>query len=164
MRVCKLARSVSRIPISKSVEQHAMHTVQPAAAPVQLRTADRDEQSLHTAEHERRIQEMYRASTPANAELAMQQTAQRRRDLPSTAAVADRLKSSKGTSCSSSISTADTNTGIDWREAVAMLRTADRQHLQSHMLTDTFRSTSVGIPSAMQADNCIAFLSNKQHQ
>jgi len=69
----------------------------------------------------------------------IQQAAERKTYLPSAAEVADRLSSSKGASCSGTTSTTDNNTGIDWREAVAVLQAQDRQRLQQNMLTDTFR-------------------------
>lgn len=135
MLACKVARSAS--VLEKCAEQHASCRTYAAAAAACLRTAETEEQSQLSAAHERRLQEMYRAT--GEAQPMIQQTAERKTYLPSAAEVADRLSSSKGASCSGATSTTENNTGIDWREAVAVLQAQDRQRLQHNMLTDTFR-------------------------
>ncbi len=135
MLACKLACSAS--VLEKAAELHVSCRTYAAAAAACLRTAETEEQSQLSAAHERRLQEMYRAT--GEAEPMMQQASEHKTYLPSAAEVADRLSSSKGASCSSAASTTDNNTGIDWREAVAVLQAQDRQRLQQNMLTDTFR-------------------------
>lgn len=137
MRACKLARAASRAAAGKGAEQHVLCDTYSAAAPARLQPSEAEEQSQLSAAHERRVQEMYRASMEAQP--MMQPGLQHKRHLPSAAEVADRLNSGKGASCSSSTPTADTNTGIDWREAVAELQAQDRRNLQQNMLTDNFR-------------------------
>ena len=135
MLACKVARSAS--VLEKCAEQHASCRTYAAAAAVCLRTAETEEQSQLSAAHERRLQEMYRAT--GEAQPMIRQGAERKTYLPSAAEVADRLSSSKGASCSGAIATTENNAGIDWREAVAVLQAQDRQRLQHNMLTDTFR-------------------------
>lgn len=133
-------RAVARLFLPKNAPQHAYHAMPPAAAPSPVRAELADDQSELSVAYERRIQEMYQAAAPPELEprpaVAQQQL---QRNLPSPAEVADRLNSHKSASCSSSVSTADSNTGIDWREALTMLQAAEKQQLQQNMLTDTFR-------------------------
>jgi len=135
MLACKVARSTS--VLEKCTELHVSCRAYAAAAAACLRTAETEGQSQLSAAHERRLQEMYRAT--GEAQPMIQQAAERKTYLPSAAEVADRLSSSKGASCSGTTSTTDNNTGIDWREAVAVLQAQDRQRLQQDMLTDTLR-------------------------
>lgn len=137
MRACKLARAASRAASGKGAEQHVFRDAFSAAAPARLQPSEAEEQTQLSAAHERRVEEMYRASREAQP--MMQTGLQHKRHLPSAAEVADRLNSGKGASCSSSTPTTDTNTGIDWREAVAELQAQGRQNLQQNMLTDNFR-------------------------
>ncbi len=137
MRAYKLARAASRAAVVQPAHQHVSYNSYSAAAPARVQQSDVAEQSQLSAAHERRLQEMYRAS--ANAEPMVQQAEQRQYNLPSAAEVADRLNSSRGASCSSSTAADDSNSGLDWREALALLQARDRQHLQQSMLTDTFR-------------------------
>lgn len=118
----------------------AYRTGYSAAAASAVRTETADQQPELSDAYQRRIHEMY-GSAPRPEQMAQPAAPQQDmpRSWPSMAEVADRLKSSKNASCSSSVSSADSNTGIDWREALARLQAAEKQRLQEHMLTDTFR-------------------------
>lgn len=141
MRRCKPVREVaSLVSDAKSRLYGAYHTAVSVAAASALRTQPAEQQSELSDAYKRRIQEMY--ESPPRSEPAAQPAAPQQhmpRSMPSLAEVADRLNSSKNASCSSTASTADSNTGIDWREALARLQSAEKQQLQEHMLTDTFR-------------------------
>ena len=140
MRRYKPIRAVARSIFGDNVQAHAYRTVvcSAASSPVRMETAD--EHSELSDAYKRRIQEMYQAAArPEPVTQASGADHDVQPSLPSLAEVADRLNSSKGASCSSSTSTSDSNTGIDWREAVAKLQAADKQQLQQTMLTDTFR-------------------------
>lgn len=132
-------RAAARLIQDNRSQGHAYHAAVSAAAPspVQKETADEYLQLSDT--YKRRIQEMHQAAAAPLTQPGQSQHDPQQR-LPSLTEVADRLNSSRGASCSSSTSsTTDTNTGIDWREALARLQVAEKQQLQENMLTDTFR-------------------------
>ena len=133
-------RAFVRLVLAETGCQHAYNTRSLAAAPSPLRAELANESSDLSVAYERRIQEMYRAAARPDP-LAESTVVQRdiSRTLPSAEEVSDRLNSHRGASCSSSVSSTDSNTGTDWREALAMLQAADKQNLQRNMLTDTFR-------------------------
>ena len=136
-------RAVARLLLTDNASQNAYHAVSPAAAPSPVRAELADNQSDLSVAYERRIQEMYQAAAPSELETRPADTQQHvQRHLPSPAEVADRLNSHKSASCSSSVPTTESNTGIDWREALTMLQAAEKQQLQQNMLTDTFRCCS----------------------
>ena len=135
----KLALCASRTAVDKALQQRILPTWEASAAPAAVAVAEEDHRARLSADHERRIQEMFKANADANAEPPHLPESRRRRDMPSADEVAARLTSSKGASCSSSPTGPDSNTGVDWREALAMLQTSDRQQVEQNMLTDTFR-------------------------
>lgn len=140
MRRYKPVRAVARLLFDASAQAHAYRTVPSAAAAFPVRKETADEQRGLSVEYKRRIQEMYQAAAhpgPVTQPFEAQHDPQR--SWPSLAEVADRLNSSKDASCSSSASMTDSNTGVDWREALARLQAAEKQQLQEGMLTDTFR-------------------------
>ena len=139
MRNNRLALCAARSAIAQAFQQRILHTIEAAAAPAALSVAEALKHSHAVTDHERRIREMYQAAPDTSTEPVAASASRQQRRLPSVEQVAARLNSSKGTSCSTSTSTTDTNTGIDWREAVVMLHASDRQQLQQNMLTDTFR-------------------------
>lgn len=138
MRRYKPVRAAARLVLDNASQGHAYHTAVSAAAPSPVQEEAADEHAELSDAYKRRIQEMHQAAAAPLTQPDKPQHDPHR--LPSLTEVADRLNSNRGASCSSSTSsTTDANTGIDWREALARLQVAEKQRLQKNMLTDTFR-------------------------
>jgi uncharacterized radical SAM superfamily Fe-S cluster-containing enzyme len=114
-----------------------------SALPQPAYSSDDDEQQ---ADYQRRLQEML-ASTSGGSQRQTHAAAA----WPTAEQVAERLRSSQGTSCSSSGASngsfassdtssqpADNGSTLDWREVVAAVRASGQHISDEQMLTDTF--------------------------